>query len=132
MAKFVPIDPKDIDLTTGGRRGRVSYPLLKEFLETGVYCARLDRTGMQQSLQSLNSSLNAYIRGHKMPIKLFNRGGEIHFIRLDINPDGSQNKDWNPDLGMLNSETGIKMGSTPINPAEVKRRFETEKGQITK
>ena len=48
MVKFIDIDPDEIPRFSEGRRGRVSYPILKSFLETGKILVMLDRTGIQQ------------------------------------------------------------------------------------
>lgn len=87
MVKFIEVDPEDIPNFRDSHRGRVSYPILKSFLETGKPLVQLDRTGMQQSLQSLSSSLGAYIRSHNLPIKMFMRRGEVYLARTDINEE---------------------------------------------
>ena len=91
MVKFVEIDPKDVKLVRQGRRGRVSYPILKMFLESGMAVGKLDRTGIQQSLMSLNSSLGAYIRNHGLPLEMWTAQGEIYLSRTDIRDDGTPN-----------------------------------------
>lgn len=88
MVKFIDIDPDEIPRFSEGRRGRVSYPILKSFLETGKILVMLDRTGIQQSLQNLNSSMNSYIRSHDLPIKLFTRSGQLYLMRTDSNEQG--------------------------------------------
>jgi len=125
MVKFIEIDPDDIPGVRESRRGRVSYPILKGFLETNFFLSKLDRTGMQQSLQALYSSLTAYIRSHDMPIKLFSRGGQIYLMRLDIDEVGNEIENWR--------QTEIDADkATPINAGEVATRFEEEKGKTTK
>jgi hypothetical protein len=89
MVKFIDVDPNEVPNFRESRRGRVSYPILKSFLETGKPLVQLDRTGVQQSLQSLSSSLGAYIRNHELPVKLFQRRGEIYLMRTDIDEGGS-------------------------------------------
>jgi hypothetical protein len=125
--KFEPVSPDDVPNMRESHRGRVSYPILKSFLETGYIMAKLDRTGMQQSMMSLNSSLGAYIRSHGLPIKLFQRKGEIYLMRLDLNPDGTENPNWKEDLDEFKVQN-----ATPIDADEVARRFAEEKGQVTK
>ncbi len=128
MVKFIEIDPNEVSDAIRSHRGRVSYPILKGFLETGFYVVMLDRTGMQQSLQALQSSLRAYTLNHKMPIKVFTRKGEVYLMRLDIDKDGNEIENWR------------EMGKGPladlkpkkITPNEVAARFEEEKGQTTK
>jgi hypothetical protein len=120
-------------------RGRVSYPILKTFLETNKVVAQLDRTGIQQNLQSLYSSLSAYIRSHELPIKLFSREGELYLARLDLDENG--------DVAPVNIDNFRRGGSVPVGKApqellrdqdipdvdgEVEERFEEERVQVTK
>lgn len=93
--KIVPVDPKDFPDVREAHRGRVSYPIIKSFMEANTPLAKLDRTGMQQSLQGLSSALGTYIRSHNLPIKLFTRAGEIYLMRRDLNSDGTPNPGWN-------------------------------------
>jgi len=127
MVKFIKVDPSEVDNIRRGRRGRVSYPILKGFLETGHFIAKLDTTGMQQSQQSLYSAVGAYIRNPKMPIKIFSRAGDLHMMRLDIDPDGKKVEDW--QTKDLMEQVG---NAEPINPTEVDKRFKEEKEKTTK
>jgi len=105
MVKFVEIDPNDIQLVRHGRRGRVSYPILKMFLESGIAVGKLDRTGIQQSLMSLNSSLGAYIRNHGLPLEMWTSQGEIYLSRTDIGDDGKPDP-ANNDIHHIPRPTG--------------------------
>jgi hypothetical protein len=138
--KFVPVDPKDMPNFREGRRGRVSYPLLKSFLETNLPIAMLDRTGMQNSLQALMSSLGAYIRNHELPIKMVTRSGQIYLIRTDVgedgNPvpfDGNMNRrnddDAKPTYGLGSLQD---MEPLPITSDVVQQRFQEERGKVSK
>lgn len=143
MVKFVPVDPDDVPNFRESHRGRVSYPILKSFLETGEVLVKLDRTGIQQGLQNLNSSLGAYIRSHELPIKIFNRGGELYLMRTDTGDDG---KLLNPDakMGDFGNKRKERIGVAPeelkadleniplVDDEEVNDRFQQEKGQVTK
>lgn len=127
MVKFDEVDASEIDNMRRGRRGRVSYPILKGFLETGYFLAKLDRTGIQQTMQSLSSSLSAYIRSHELPIKMFQRQGELYMMRLDLDEDGNEIPNWQ---GVVDADLSEIV--KPITPEEVAERFEQEKGQTTK
>ncbi len=127
MVKFNPVSPEDIENLRAPHRGRISYPILKGFLETDLFLATLDRTGMQQSTQSLYSSLGAYIRSHNMPIRLFQRQGNMYLMRLDIDENGDEIIDWERARDV---DTEYK--ATPINAEEVAKRYEEEKDQTTK
>lgn len=128
MVKFVKVDPNEITDVSMTHRGRVSYPILKGFLETGDYAVMIDRTGMQQSLMSLHSTLRAYTINHEMPIKVFMRKGEIYLMRLDIDKDGNAIEDWK------SKGDGPLAGMEPrkITPREVAARFSEEKHKTTK
>ncbi len=127
MVKFEQIDPEEINNLRQGRRGRVSYPILKGFLETNFFLAKLDRTGVQQSMQALTSSLGAYIRSHEMPIKLFQRTGEIYLMRLDIDENGDPIENW-----LEKKEEDATGTPVPITAVEVKKRYIEEKDKTTK
>lgn len=126
MVKFIEVNPDEIDNTREAHRGRVSYPILKSFLETNLYVAQLDRTGIQTSFQALYSSLNSYIRNHNLPIKLFSRAGLIYLMRLDIDKGGNIIPDWGAKM--------VEAWGTPleITPEVVTQRFEVEKEKATK
>ena len=136
MVKFVDVDPNELLDIVERRRGRVSYPILKSFLETRKYCVMLDRTGMQQSLMSLNSCLNSYIKGHDLPIKILNRKGQIYLIRLDIDEEGNEIEDWRERVStsMVDGSQASEHEEEPepITPAVVKKRAATEKFKVTK
>lgn len=128
--KLIPVDPKDIPSLRDSRRGRVSYPLLKSFLESKMYCAKVDRTGIQQNLQNLMTSMGTYIRNHHMPIKLFRRSGELYLMRLDINEHGEPDPDWQKKL------VAEKMHEAEEPEVElegaVDAEFERNKGKVTR
>lgn len=139
--KLVPVDPDDIPNIREGHRGRVSYPILKTFLESGQVLVLLDRTGIQQSLQSLSSSLNAYIRNHDLPVKMFTRKGQIYLMRLDTSEDGKSAIAMNIDnmpkkkdqVGKAPQDLLDEIEDIPeVDAAEVENRFLEEKGQVTK
>ena len=128
MVKFVEVGPDEIENVRYSRRGRVSYPILKGFLETGLFIARLDLTGLQQSKQALSTSLTSYIRNHNLPIKLMQRSGHFYLMRIDIDDRGNPIPDWaEKDLN-----EHIEQESVEITPEEVSKRFDQEKGQTTK
>lgn len=124
MVKFIDVDPEEIKNVKPGHRGRVSYPILKSFLETGKYVVILDRTGMQQSFQGLYSCLSSYIRNHEMPIKIFTRARQIYLMRLDIDGDGNEIPNWH--------EAQIQGEIEAITSTVVEKKFEEEKDKVTK
>lgn len=139
MAEFIAVAPEDVPNLRDSRRGRVSYPLCKMFLESNLPVAQLDRTGIKQSEQSLRSCITSYVRSHDLPIKVFSRGGKMYFARLDMNVDSegnvTKNENWREDSKVGadgNVPTLSANTATPINPEEVAARFEKEKGAITK
>lgn len=134
MVKFVDIDPKDIDTSRSGRRGRVSYPILKAFLERNSKVSKLDLTGLHKNPAYLRSVLHSYARSHNMPIKIFSAGGDLHLMRLDIDNDGNPIEGWQDQLEASEGSAGLErdLEPAPINGAEVKKRFAKEKGQSTK
>jgi hypothetical protein len=140
MVKLVEVDPADIPTERLGRRGRVSYPLLKSFLESNVRCAKLDATGLDKNINYLRSVLYSYTRSHKLPIKIFSAGGDLHLLRLDMDSSGNIIPDWVPEAGSDERERPTEgnkglmrdMEAMPITAIEVQRRFVQEKEKTTK
>ena len=140
--KFIDVSPEDFPMFREGRRGRVSYPILKSFLETGKTLVMLDRTGMQQSLQTLTSCLGGYIRNHGLPIKMMTRANQIYLMRTDIDERTKKpftkktveefEKDAREGRSAASGQPRAVTPATPINAAEVSKRFAAEKGQVTK
>jgi hypothetical protein len=96
--KFVAIEPDEIDeLASGARHGSVSYPILKEFVDSGMYMAKLDKSEFPQDYSSLSSSVGGYIRRHHLPIKMFARNNDVYFQRLDIDKHGNPIPDWDKE-----------------------------------
>lgn len=134
MVQFIDVDPAELQGHREGRRGRVSYPILKSFLETGKPAAQLDRTGMQQSLMSLTSCLTSYIKSHELPIKLLQRRGQLFLVRLDIDADGNPIEGWQKVSHTTDGHKGHleDVPATPLDANEVSRRFTLEHNQVTK
>lgn len=102
--KLVPVEPEKIPDLQLHRRGRVSYPIIKQFMESKSPASMIDRTGIQQSMQGLYSCLNTYVRNHDMPIKCFSRDGELYLVRLDVKDDGSFDPDWKPGVALQDAK----------------------------
>jgi hypothetical protein len=94
MIKFQQVDPEEVPNDREGIRGRVYFPMCKAFLETGFPVAKVERAGVKQTMNQIYNGCRAHARKHKLPIKLFTRGGEVYMIRLDLNADGSPNANW--------------------------------------
>lgn len=92
--KFEKVDPEDVPNFREAHRGRLSYPVIKSFLETGFTVAKLDRTGMTQSYQSIYLSLKSYVKNHELPITIFSREGQLYLARLDLDADGNKIENW--------------------------------------
>jgi hypothetical protein len=135
MVKFVEIDPADVPNLRQGRRGRVSYPILKGFLEQNKPVMMLDRTGMQNPFQSLYATLRYYAEAHDMPVEIFSRAGELYLARTDMDDEGNviEQEDEGASGSSASGESvAVSNEARPINAEEVERRFEEEKGQTTK
>lgn len=136
MVKFIDIDPADINTDRSGRRGRISYPILKGFMERNTKLSKLDLTGLNKNPNYLRSVLYSYIRSHNLPIRLFSAGGDLHLMRLDLNNDGTPNPDWqkDPSLQATEGSAGAEanLEALPLSPEVVQNRFEQEKGQTLK
>jgi hypothetical protein len=116
--KFIPVDPRDMIDFRETHRGRVSYPILKGFLETGIFLAKVDRTGIPRTASSLYSSLSAYARSHEIPVKCLLRKNDIFLMRLDVDAEGNPIEDW---LERLNDDSEPEFR---INPREIEHRYQ--------
>lgn len=131
--KLIPVEADKIPDLQLRRRGRVSYPILKQFMESGSVASMLDRTNVQQSMQGLNSCLNAYAKSHKMPVSCFSRDGELYLIRLDLNGDGTPNPDYKPESGSSGQYKGGEVGPPKdITDEVIKERMEKDGENTTK
>jgi hypothetical protein len=133
MVSFTPVDPAELETNRLGRRGRVSYPLIKSFLESGHKLVKLDLEGLDKNPQYLRSVLTSYIKNHDLPVKLFSVQGDMHLMRLDINNDGSPNPDWKK-METTEGAAGQFEQVEPrrIDAEEVDARFKTEVKKSTK
>lgn len=134
MVKFVEVNPADINTDRLGRRGRVSYPLLKAFLEANIKVGKLDLTGVSQNPNYLRSVLHSYIKSHKLPVKLFSAAGDLHLMRLDLDNDGKPIEGYSFQEAATEGAGGLLRNEEPmpINDIEVEKRFQQERTQITK
>ena len=87
--KLVPVDPNDVPNYLAAGRGHVCYPILKQFTESAQLLCRLDRAGIPQSKDSVQSTLKSYAKKYRMPVKIFSRDGEIYLCRTDIDDKGN-------------------------------------------
>lgn len=113
---FEEVKPEEFPNFREGHRGRVSYPIVKGFMESGYRVAKLDRSGMNRSAGGLKGLLSYYCGKHHYPIKFLTRQGELYFVRLDINEDGTPNPDWEKEqLPPDDTDEGIPS----MSPAEI-------------
>lgn len=136
MVKLVPVDLASLDTHREGRRGRVSYPIIKSFLESNIKCAMVDLTGLDKNPTYLRSVLHMYTQSHKLPIKIFTSGGNIHMLRLDLDAEGNKIEDWTfePPEGRASEGSAAKfrdLPAAPITREEVSKRFSEEIGKST-
>lgn len=128
MVKFIEVNPEDIENVRETHRGRVSYPIIKGFLETEKFLVEVDTTGVQQKPTLLNLLLRTYVRNHGLPVKVFMRTGKIYLMRLDITQKGEPTG-WDPMNGLPSNNAS---NPVEITADEVAKRYEEEKGQTTK
>ncbi len=133
MVTFTDIDPKDIDTTRLGRRGRVSYPIIKAFMERQSKVSKLDLSDLDKNPAYVRSVLSAYVKSHNMPIQIFSAGGDLHMMRLDLDNDNKPIP-WIPGSKTTDGAPGMEQGmkAEPINATEVKKRSKVEKNKSNK
>jgi hypothetical protein len=105
MVKYVQKTLEDINNVADTRRGRVSYPILKGFMETGFQVAEVDLAGTGRKAQDLVLLLKPYINNHKLPIKAIVRRSRLYLIRLDKDEEGEAIPDWYEKLQEEKLET---------------------------
>ena len=134
MVTFIPVDPSSIADDRLGRRGRISYPLLKSFMEANIKCAKIDMTGLQKNQQYLRSVLSAYVKSHNLPITLFAAQGDLHMMRLDLDNQNNKIPDWEEQMQTTEGAAGHlqHVEAKPLNATEVTNRFATEKNKAAK
>lgn len=152
MVMFTQVDPADLNTDRLGRRGRVSYPILKAFMEANIKCAKPNIDELGKNPAYLRSVLTSYINSHNLPIKLFSAGGVLHLMRTDLDNDGKPIEDPNRTPMGMKSKLDVTTAPTveverptegaaghlrdiearPIDAAEVAARFSVEKGLMTK
>jgi hypothetical protein len=136
---FEAVDPQMIRNRSAGHRGRVSYPLLKSYMESNLPVAKLKMDGIQQSLVALRSSLTAYIKSHDLPVYVFQRDGDLYLARYDMEVDEEGTvhliEDWKKNSPYASRGTNrgalADTPATPVNMDEVNKRYEEEKGNVT-
>ena len=90
MVNLVPVDPSTLGTSKrDGRRGRVSYPIIKMFMELNKIACAIDPASTDKNPQYLRSVLTAYVASHKLPIKIFSSNGILHLMRIDTDEDGN-------------------------------------------
>jgi hypothetical protein len=87
MDLFEPVEIDDIPANQGGANGRVSFPLVKAFMDSGLASAKLNREMIDENrtIKSLRGNIRYYVRQHKLPIMVHLVDGELYLIRTDMN-----------------------------------------------
>lgn len=119
MPNFIQRDPSEVDNLRMGPRGRVSYPILKAFMETNYYLAEVDLSDTNRKAVNLQALLKIYISRHELPVKPFMRGGKLYLIRLDLDEEGNKIEDWKESSEAEEEEV---TEAPEISPAVVKKR----------
>lgn len=134
MVKLIPVDPADVPTERSGRRGRVSYPIIKNFLEMNQKMCKLDLTGLDKNPAYLRSVLYSYIKSHNLPIKVFSADGELHLMRLDLDNEGNLIEGWEAKESTTDGHSGSLVDEIPVEITvnEVSKRYTKEKGATTK
>lgn len=92
--KFEPVTPEELERTFEGRRGRVSYPIIKGFMESNLYAAKVDFEDKSRKPDTMYMLLKSYVSNHDVPIKVLKRKNRILLVRLDINDKGEPVENW--------------------------------------
>lgn len=96
--KLIKVDPSEVNNLREGTRGRVSYPILKGFLESDAYLMNVELGPDERTPSSMCGLLKLYLQRHPMPVKPFTRSGKLYLVRLDIDENGKAIKNWEQKL----------------------------------
>lgn len=103
--KFIQRTPEEVDNTRSAHRGRVSYPIIKGFLETEFQIAEVQPGDTKRKVGTLAILLRSYIGTHSLPITVISRSGRLYLMRLDIDDKGKAIPDWKEKLAKERVET---------------------------
>ena len=84
---FKEVDIADIPGASGGTTGRVSFPLISAFMDSGLKAAEIDPTVIDydKPIKALQSNLRYYARVHRLPLVCHLIDGTLYLIRSDLN-----------------------------------------------
>ncbi len=102
---FVKRTLEDIDNTREGVRGRVSYPIIKGFMENGDQVSEVMLEGTGRKPETLQMLLRSYVETHRLPVKVLCRKKRLFLIRLDIDDKGKAIPDWKEKLAAEKMQT---------------------------
>lgn len=129
MVKFIDVDPDEFVGRREGRKGALSYPILKAFLETQKKAVKVDRSEpplSKKTIMSIRTSMDTYIKSHQMPIRTMQRGENLYLIRRDLDDEGNFDPNWSWDgehADAAPDEDEVQsVATTPLNAAAVKAR----------
>ena len=132
MVKLIGVDPSEVSTDRLGRRGRVIYPIIKQFLEMNRKLCKMDASEMEREPSSLRAGLHSYITKHRLPIKVFSAAGEMYLMRLDIDNDGEPIPDWQEKEAVEGSVGHLRNATpVPVDSTEVARRIAEKKGKVS-
>ncbi len=136
MVNLVKVDPTLVGTAARhSRRGRVSYPIIKQFLEMEYPVVKLDPSSIDKNPAYLRAVLAAYVKSHDLPVKIFAYEGDLHLLRLDMDDDGKVDPDWTPEKEVATEGAGgheRDLEPVAINAAEVASRAKDEAKRSTK
>lgn len=89
MVEQIPLTDEELEkLLAGGRgmrRGRVSYPILKMFIESGHKAVKLDIEGTKA--YSRAQMLRQYAKEHNLPVKILVRQKQLYLVKAEEFPE---------------------------------------------
>jgi len=98
MVKFERVKEDEVVATQRKMQGKVSYPLLKAFIEANMHMAKVSSEELAKEFKrkpgNLAMTLRQYARKHEMPVDVVVRNNTLYFIRLDIDKEGQKIEDW--------------------------------------
>lgn len=117
MVKFEKVTDEEIVGTERAMKGTVSYPILKGFIETNMYMAKITPAELAKEYKrdpsGLAMTLRGYAKKHRMPVAVVVRNNVLYLKRLDMEKGGKKIENWEDEVWGL-TKPKKKVGETEI------------------
>jgi hypothetical protein len=122
---FQPLAPEEIPNLRESRRGRISYPIMKSFMESNEKAVQFNPPPtIKQSKSGLAALLKFYVNRHELPIEVIFRGGKLYLVRTDVDDNGEFDPNWKFQRKTREDGDSITPPQAPMTPSEALRHVQ--------